>query len=361
MTQRNRNGKRPNIDDVAAALGLHTSTVSLALSGKGTIAPATRQKVLTTARELGYRPNPLAQRLAGTISDNLVCILSSPMDVGIATQKAVLVQKGLAARSLEVPLYTYAGPAGNQGESHVAQVRGICRQRPRAIVCSGAVSHPSVLSVLQSYQREGGALISFDMPFPLECDQVLFDREDNAYQAARCLLEQGHRKIGIGISVPGGVPSNNDSYLPLTLRLKGFERALAEFGVPVRKEWLFINDALYEEGGEKMARWFLEMPERPTGLCIVNDYVALAFMVEIMRAGVRIPEEVSIVSHDNQRVTALCPVPMTSVSHPVKKITDTVVEMLIERQAGLDTPPRTINIKGELMPRQSVAPPPNLA
>ena len=54
-----------------------------------------------------------------------------------------------------------------------------------------------------------------------------------------------------------------------------------------------------------MARQFLQLEERPTGLCIVNDYVAMAFMVEVMRAGVRIPEDVSIVGHDNQPIVGL--------------------------------------------------------
>ena len=73
------------------------------------------------------------------------------------------------------------------------------------------------------------------------------------------------------------------------------------------------------------------------------------------RAGVHVPEEVSIVSHDNQRITALCPVPMTSASHPVEKIAHTVVELLMERIEGFDGAPRTVIVKGELVPRQSVA------
>src|ERR1044071_3124361 len=100
---------------------MHKSTVSLALSGKGTISAATRQKVSATARELGYRPNPLAQRLAHGQSRALVGIISGNMDIGLGTNKILLIQKALAARSLEVPIYTYAGPAGEQGESQAAQ------------------------------------------------------------------------------------------------------------------------------------------------------------------------------------------------------------------------------------------------
>ena len=85
----------------------------------------------------------------------------------------------------------------------------------------------------------------------------------------------------------------------------GFARALGEFGVPVRDEWFFRNSN-YELGGAEMALRFLTLPERPSAVCIVNDYVALAFTVEIMRAGLRVPQDVSIISHDNQPIASYC-------------------------------------------------------
>ncbi len=106
-----------------------------------------------------------------------------------------------------------------------------------------------------------------------------------------------------------------------------------------------------------MAHRFLALAERPTGICIVNDYAAFAFMVDITRAGIRVPQDISIVSHDNQSIASRCPVPMTAVSHPAEKIASTVVEMLLERMDGLDTPPRTVTIRGDLVERESVAAP----
>ncbi len=348
--------KPPTIHDVAGALGMHKSTVSLALSGKGNLSAATRQRVLTVARELGYEPNPLAQRLAHGHSNSLVCVFSGTLDVGLATEKILLIQRALDERSLEAPIYTRPEPAGDGGQSQAAQVKQLCRQRPRAILCAAQMVGPAVFRELEAYQRAGGIVVSYDIPVPLACDQVIFDRQDNAYQAARHLLERGHRQIGIGMSNTtewfSGAPD-----VPQTYRLEGFRRALDEFGVPVRREWLFANPT-YEKGGAEMARRFLQMKERPTGLCIVNDYVALAFMVEIMRAGVRVPEDVSIVSHDDQPIAAYCPVPLTSVSQPVEAIARAVVELLMDRIEGrAGDAPRTVTIRGELVQRQSVAAP----
>jgi DNA-binding LacI/PurR family transcriptional regulator len=196
-------------------------------------------------------------------------------------------------------------------------------------------------------------VISYDTPVPLECDQVVFDREDNAYQAVRYLLERGHRHVGLGIlaTAPGLLGSAVD---PQSYRLKGFQRALKEFGAPLCVEWLFRH-ASYEKGGAEMAHQFLQLAERPTGLCIVNDYVALAFMVEVMRAGVRVPEEVSIVGHDNQPIAAYCPVPLTSVSQPTEAIARAVVELVIGRIEGrAEEAPQTVTIRGGLVERASV-------
>jgi DNA-binding LacI/PurR family transcriptional regulator len=361
MTQTIR--KPTTLQDVAGALGMHKSTVSLALSGKGTISADTRRRVLSVAQELGYEPNLLAQRLAHGQGTTMVCIFSGVLDVGLATEKILLVQKALGGHSLEVPIYTcYDTAAGDVGEAQAAQVRQLCRQRPRAIICAAQRVHSAVFRELGIYQQNGGIVVSYDAPVPLACDQVIFDREDNAYQATRHLLQQGHRKIGIGMSQVGvsaeAQPGMTTSD-PLNYRMQGFKKALAEFGVPFREEWFFKN-ATYERGGAEMAHQFLSLSERPTALAIVNDYVALAFMVEVTRAGVRIPHDLSIVGHDNQPIAAYCPVPLTSTTQPADRVAKAVVDVLLDRIAHTpshDGPPRTITIIGELIERESVTTP----
>ncbi len=343
--------KQPTIHDVAAALGLHKSSVSLAFSGKGNLSAATRERILSVAKELGYEPNPLAQRLANGVSDSLVCLCSGGLDVGLMTEKVLLIQRELSQYSLEVPIYTFS-EGRDARTSQAAQVKALCRQMPRAVVCAAQMLSTAAIRELERYQSEGGIVVSYDVAIPLPCDQVVFDREANAYRGAKTLIEHGHTRLGIALS---NLQSRVSESLNIAqnLRVQGFRRALREAGLPMRDEWVFHN-ATYETGGAEMARHFLESSDRPTGLCIVNDYVALAFMVEVMRAGVRVPDDISIVGHDNQPVAAYCPVPLTSVSQPTGEIAGAVVEMLLERVAGSTIPPRTVIIGGDLVERQSV-------
>ncbi len=355
MTTRANN--RVTLRDVAGALGMDKSTVSNALSGKGNVSAKTRARIATVARELGYEPNPLAQRLATGHQNETVCLFSGILDTGITTDKVLLIQQALAEWEMEAPIYACGKLTREPARAQLTQIRQLRRQQPRAILCAAQLVDVSVYAELATYQNDGGLVISYDTPSPLDCDQVIFDREDNTYQAARHLLLQGHRRIAIGLSRLVWRPTFAEGDTQQQ-RLRGFARALEEFGVLPRPEWQFRHGS-YERGGEEMARQFLSLApaERPTGLCIVNDHVALAFMAEVMRAGVRIPDDLSVIGHDNQPLAAYCPVPLTSMTQPTERIASTVVEMLMDRIRGsaAGTPPQKVVITSELVQRASVA------
>ena len=345
--------KPTTLKDVAGALGMHKSTVSLALSGKGTISAETRKRISQVAKELGYEPNVLAQRLARGTETATVQILSGVLDVGLATEKILLIQQELSAHGFEVPLYTWHSHSTSKenSERQAAQVRSLCRQRPRAIVCAVQRLPSAILQELDGYQARGGIVISYDIEVPYEWDQIVFDREENAYRAAMYLLEAGHRKLGLGMSHLREPLSPTD---PQAHRLRGFQRALAEYDIPFRPEWLF-HTSTYERGGAELAKQFLALSDRPTALAVVNDYMAMALMTELSRAGVRLPEELSLIGHDNQPIAAYCPVPLTTLTQPTDRIAEAVVAQLLERLRGGDATPKRLVIESPLIERESVA------
>ncbi|HEY3333461.1 MAG TPA: LacI family DNA-binding transcriptional regulator [Capsulimonadaceae bacterium] len=342
----------PTLQDVANALGMHKSTVSVALSGKGALSADTRQLILSKAREMGYVPNPVAQRLATGYQNHAVCIISAGLDLGLATEKILLIQQELTSLGMDVPIYTCSEAATPTSRPQSEQVQQICSQRPRAVICGSQIVDEKVFSVLDTYQRTGGVVVTYDSRTPLDCDKVIFDREHNAHLTTSYLLSRGHRKIGIAMSTRVSWLPN--MHLTQPDRMLGYRRALAEYGVPFREDYVFQHGA-YERGGEELARQFLALDDRPTGICIVNDYVALAFMVEVMQRGVRIPEDLSVVGHDNQPIAAYCPVPLTAASQPSGEIAHTVVRMLRDRLDGRSDTPQTITVCGNLVERQSVA------
>ncbi|MBC8134790.1 MAG: LacI family DNA-binding transcriptional regulator [Fibrella sp.] len=350
----NSDKKAPTITDVAAAAGVTTATVSFAFSGKRFVAPETRELVLNAARELDYAPNPHAVRLANGRIEDLIALFTLTLDQGVGTEKLLLIQRALYTAGYRAPIHGYDFHAAFNLPEQVSLMRDLRMQRPRGIVCATAGVHPDALEELRRFADEGGvvACLSYGDPIQIESDQVVFDDADNTYQSACHLLRLGHRNLGfykVGL---------DRHYGP---RYHGFRRALSEFGVPYREDWHFRGGdiALQEGSGAEIAREWVRMPanDRPTGLCIVNDRTAQGFIVEAFRLGMRVPEDVSVVGHDDQPQAAFGRVPLTTVSHPVIAMSDSLVTLLVERLKGIyDGPARRIVHRGALIVRDSTAP-----
>lgn len=348
--------KVTTIADVAAAAGVTTATVSFAFSGKRFVAPETRELVLNAARELDYAPNPHAVRLAMGRDEDLVALFTLTLDQGVGTEKLLLIQRELYAAGYRAPIHGYDFHAASNLPEQVSLMRDLRMQRPRAIVCAAAGVHPDAIEELRRFADEGGvvACIRYGEPIQIESDEVVFDEEDNTYQAACHLLGLGHRRLGFY------KVGQDRHYGP---RYHGFRRALCEFNAPYREEWHFRggNIALQEESGAAMAREWALFPaaDRPTGMCIVNDRTAQGFITETFRLGMRVPEDVSVVGHDDQPPAAFGRVPLTTVSHPVTAMADSLVTLLMERLKGAyEGPARRVVHRGVLIVRDSTAPVP---
>ena len=113
-----------------------------------------------------------------------------------------------------------------------------------------------------------------------------------------------------------------------------------------------------EKAGKELAARFLALPpnQRPTGAVIVNDLSALTFIGALQSAGIRVPDEVSVVGHDDRPMARHSVPTLSSVSHPVEEIGQSVVQLLRERLDGFDGPPREIVVRGQLQIRDSSAP-----
>src|SRR5262249_54969485 len=157
----------------------------LALSGKGNVSAATRDRVRSAALALGYEPNPLAQRLGRGFRNDLAYLFSGSLDLGLATEKILAIQAALREEGLDATICIDGVREGAAESAQPTQMRQLRRQPPRAVVCASQRVEPAVFHELDAYQREGGIVVTFDTRVPLACDQVLFDREDSAYRAVR--------------------------------------------------------------------------------------------------------------------------------------------------------------------------------
>ena len=335
------------IHDVARTVGLSKTTVSAALTGNGRLSEETREMVRREAEKMGYNPNPHARGLRRGRSD-VIGFFSPDIDLGVSTLKTQAIGRLLHARGYSFPVSAYTNYEGGAAKAQAQLMASLRLQKMRAVICNtlnlqGERAHAE----LRAYLQEGGTVVCFDWPLDLRTDCVVFDREHNTYLAARHLVENGHRQIGFSVS-------DGHSRVP---RLAGFRRALGEVGAQAREGWIVSvpYNVEAEREGEALARWFLELTEKPTAMCVVNDIVALTFAAIVGRHGVRVPDDLSLVGHDNRTLAELGALPLSTVSNPVDAIAGAVVEMLDSRLSGrYDGPPRHEIVRGQLFKRASV-------
>ena len=342
------------IRDVAQRVGVTPMTVSRVFNNTGRISDVTRAAVRQAMDELGYEPNVNAQRLAGSRDERTIALLLPTLDFDVTLRKISALQELLSERGYSVPLHAFGVLAQPKASEQIHLAHELRRQKPRAIVCKFGALHPGAQDEIRGYQQEGGLVISFNELADVECDQVLFDREDNNYQSARFLLELGHRAIGIWTT------SHDPDSVTASPRLQGFQRALREFGVAERSEWQLHNGhyTCNERSGAELAERLLGMSDRPTAMCIVNDSAAQACVAGLGRGGVRVPEQMSVVSHDDLPIARYGGVPLTAMSHPTQETAEAIVVLLCERIENLSNdPPQRITLRGELRVRESTSPP----
>lgn len=339
------------MQDVARDVGVSLMTVSYALNGTGRVSQGTRQIVLEAARRMDFEPNPHAQRLSRGRSHNTIGLFSLGFGFGVGIRNIQLIQSILNSRGFDVPVYGMGLHDSHDEEAQAAAIAAVRRQRPDALACVSGGLHPKAVQELQRYQDEGGTLVCYDVPIAIECDQVIFDREDNTYRATRHLLELGHRHIGFGVHALAAFSVG---------RITGYKRALVEFGVKPREDWLLEgkSNTDYTLGGVNLAHAYLELKDRPQAIAILNDYAAMSFMGELYRAGLICPHDISIVGHDDHALSRHHMVPLTTASHPSEVVASHVGQLLLSRLDGeYEGPPRRITVHGELIVRQSTQAP----
>ena len=345
--------KRATIQDIAQLTGVSVATVSGAFSGKRRMSNQTRELVLAKARELGFEPNPHAQRLRNGGLTNTIGMLSN-IDMGVAALTMLALRRHLDKRGFDIddhllPLYH------KEVETRQTEVLSqICRQNPQGILFAYEGLEPSAFDILQQYVDGGGVLVCWKLSRVLPerrsvvADHVLYDTEEESYLQARHLIELGHREIGFLAHSPIGVAG---------VRFTGFQRALKEAGIPLRAEWTW-GEWGYEEAGIKHAERFMALRDRPTGLCIVNDNSATAFVHSVMRLGVQIPNDLSVIGCDDTPAAASAFVPLTTMRRPVEQISQNIVQLLCDRLDGtLTGAPVSRELKTELIVRNSTAAP----
>lgn len=307
------------LKDVARESGLGLGTVSRALSGHPNVRPETRRRVQAAARELGYQSNGLARALRRNRTNSIGLIIPD-LENEFYTTAAAVVQDVLAGEDCRLVLCCN----DNDPDTDAVLLNSLLEMRVDGIAhvpCtpdgSDVIRARNPDLPIVEYARRSGAH---------EVDSVLGDDERGSAALTRHLLELGHRSLAI-IAGPEGLSTTVD-------RVTGFTSACREAG-------LAEADVHVMHGGSYDARWGAEATERilrdhpqVTAIFASSSRGALGAMRTLSTAGVRVPEDMSLVGFLNPPWFDVCNPPLTTYELPLHEMGDMTARLLIRRING---------------------------
>lgn len=353
--------KRPSSRDVARRAGVSQTAVSFVLTGndKNNVAPATRERILRAAAELGYQPNRLAQGLRGQqthviglITD---AIASSPF-AGRLLGGAI--EQASTEDYVMVVFDSHDHPEREQvavAELESRQVDGLIYATMGLVELDRTVRTRLPLVLTNCFERAD------------QHPTVIPDDYAGARSAAQLLLDLGHRRISMltGQGAPTDRrPSAGNIAGPI--RSRGFRSALRAAGVPTGLSPVVVAgwsiDAGYHAARAQLtdrSGRLLRQADRPTAIVAVTDRVATGVLLAATSLGLAVPRDLSIVGFDDQEALASDVVPpLTTVALPHVELGARAVELLVQRLRGQ----APVSTHRELLPmpvvrRESTAPP----
>ncbi len=331
----------PTLKAIAARLGVSVTTVSRSINGQGAryrISEKTQRAVQRLARRLDFSPNPIARglRLKKTATIGLVIPdVSNPFFARIAHRIAV------AARDQRHSVLL----ADSQEDTDLElEAIGLLmrRQVDGLILCPVGLSDAH----LRPMARGRVPVVLVDRHFPrLPLPAVTSDNVGGARQATRHLLDAGHRRIGVLQGLPG-TSTNRD-------RIAGLRVALAARRLPFDPS-LVAGDTFLEDSGYRATRRLLRTRPRPTALFAMGNLIALGALRAVAEAGLRLPDDLSLVAFDDHPYAPHVATPITTVAQDVDALGRVAAEVLFARIGGNTSAPVTRTIPTGLVERRSV-------
>ena len=353
----------PTLEDVAREASVTIMAASVVLNGarsSARVSEATGTRIREAAVRLGYRRNAAARGLFRRRMET-IGVVAQVGDGGDVNFYFLALLNGIleaaAARGQNTTVFSIKGWDAEAG----TDVQSFCDGRVDGLILIGPRLPASVGEEMRRHTPF--VCLHSDTPLPggyhIDCDD-----EDGGYQAVRHLIALGHRRIA-----HFGGEGRNDA----ARRFAGYRRALAEAGIaedaaPVLHGYLSFS------WGRQMATRLLEMRDAaenpatflPTAIFCANDAIAFGGIEIFHAAGLRVPEDISVIGFDDTITANMSDPPLTTVRQPLREMGTRAVVALLEQIESVNPSPeedKLLNIVEtcpvELVHRASVAPPPD--
>ncbi len=312
--------KEVTIYDIAKHLNISATTVSRGLKDHPSINKKTKKKIVDIAKELGYRSNTFASSLRSKRTHTIGIIVprlnSHFMSAAIAGMENVANEEGyhlLISQSLE------------STKKEIDNAHTMFTNRVDGLIASLA-SDTENNAHFEAFVNKNVPVIFFDRVF--DNDQstgIVIDNLKAGYEVTKHLLQQGCKRI---MHLAGNTRRN-----VYEERLKGYKRALKEYHIPF-DESLVQTSNLSEQAGTQAGEYILNMQHRPDGIFAANDICAVFCMLTLLKAGIRVPQDIAIAGFNNDPISQVVQPNLTTISYPGYEMGKAAASCLIDHLSG---------------------------
>nr|CEL22395.1 Ribose operon repressor [Kibdelosporangium sp. MJ126-NF4]CTQ89250.1 Ribose operon repressor [Kibdelosporangium sp. MJ126-NF4] len=321
-------GKRITIRDVAKSAGVSYQTVSRALNDKTEIDTATKQRVLDTAKQLGYRPSRFARGLVRQDSTSVGLVIPNLLNPYF-TEVAAGALEAARRRDWHVVVYDTADDEDQELStlamlgSQVDAVVGYFAQPDEVID-----HHTGGMPVVQIGRQGVGSRFG----------EIRVDGEDGVRAAIAHLAGSGRRHIGM---------LDHDHHHEASVRYTWYREAMREHGLPT-----YVGQATQSiEGGQRAMAAMLDKHPDLDAIFTYNDVIAIGAMFQARLLGRRVPSDFAVVGFDGLAIGSMVEPPLSSVRIDTREVGATAIEQVGQLLAG--TRPDIVTIRATLLLRGS--------
>jgi LacI family transcriptional regulator len=327
-----QNARSITIQDVARSAGVSVSTVSRVLNDKDDVAPDTYVKVKEVIAELGYTSS-LAAKSMRSRRTGVIGLILPDLEDPFCIQVVKGIHNAIVALGYDLIAYT----SGSIKKHPKAE-----RERQYVSLLNGSLTDGIILVA--------PAANTFTTPAPLvaidpnnqcpDCLTVIATNRDGAFEAMRCLIGLGHRRIGF----IGGRPDLQSA----RQRLQGYKAALRQADIGHDPDLIAVGD-FTRATGVRCAQRLLALPAPPTAIFAANDESAIGAIEAAHAAGLRVPDDLSVLGFDNIPEASYCHPALTTVDQFIDRMGYMATEMLVALIQG-----KPLGSDGYKMPTQLV-------
>ncbi|WP_169237360.1 LacI family DNA-binding transcriptional regulator [Candidatus Roseilinea sp. NK_OTU-006] len=346
--RRSVHSHKVTIGDIARHAGVSKTAVSFAFNKPGRLSAETTRHILDVARELGYTPNPVARSLNTRRTHALGVIVPQDIPTVLSNPFFAELMSGIGevCKVEGMSLVIVPPMRGSLVEATYAALVDGC-------IVTGLSAEDKVVRALRM-RRIPFVMLDADAPDDIASVQV--DDSRGAYLAMKHVLDLGHRRIAIATFEPftGRVEDYTGT---LRHRFSGYQAALTEVGMLLCSPGIHVIECSCDvAGGQRAFQLLTKLRPQPTAVIALSDVIAFGVIAAAHCAGVRVPEDLSVVGFDDIEASHLLRPALTTVRQPTREKGRQAAEMFIQMlHAEGAAKPRHVMLPVELVVRESSA------